>query len=177
MRLASLDDPRIEALVSSSQVVFRLETRQHYQRPEELDALASHRAGLLPPAEPQEAVAERLRLLQHSADRGATVQRVHVVQEPTSFYLEFRCLWEIPYSVAAGEDVRILAVPRRRWPRGIPRQDLWLCDTTLVHLDHAADGRLLGVDVLTSPALVANAQRVRDTAWAAAAPFADYLTT
>jgi hypothetical protein len=173
MRLDSLDHPQIRHLLERAERVFRLETRQVYRRDEDRAPYAAHRSGGLP--HPTLAVAAWICVLETGRRRGCVFERVHVAQEPLSPYLEFRWLWEVPYAVAAGEDVRIRTLPAGSRPDGLG-DDFWLIDDTLLALEHDTHGRLLGADLLTSPSLIARAHVVRAEAMALATPFPDLAT-
>lgn len=91
------------------------------------------------------------------------MQRVHVVTEPLTDYARFEVAWSYAYSVAAGENVRIIPLAEgEAWPADIPLSDFWLFDDTeFFSMHYEADGTWIGVEHLTDPgdALVACRQR------------------
>lgn len=54
---------------------------------------------------------------------------MHVVREPVSDYLAYELTWEYGPHVAAGEDIRVIAVTAGEWPGNVPAAaDFWLFD-------------------------------------------------
>jgi len=108
--------------------IFRLETLQCYGNSGENPALAAFEAG-----EPRLITSGKREWVALIGDRtaaGCTMQRVHVVSEPISTYLQFELTWSYQPNVAAGEDIGIVPVPPGD-PRhsGLPeRTDFWLFD-------------------------------------------------
>ena len=87
------------------QRVFRLETLDWYDAPNEHEPYARFLAGQpadLAWREPWK------RLVRDIRASGRTMQRVHVVSEPVSDYIRFELLHVYPANVEAGEDVGIL---------------------------------------------------------------------
>ena len=84
---------------------------------------------------------------------GKRFHRVHMmVTEPLSDYVRFECAWAYRHTVAAGEDVRIIAVPEGQEPAGLPRFDYWLFDSsTLVRMNYADDGTFLSAELVADP--------------------------
>jgi hypothetical protein len=154
---------------------FRLETRQEYNEPEEDGPRRQFAAGE-PVGDDPETV-HWVAWLGKCRAAGRTVGRVHVVTEPVSDYIRFELAYYAP-SAAAGEDIRILAVPAGgRVPGGLDEAgDFWLFDSArLFRLDYSPDGALIGGWLTTDPAEVGEACRWRDLAMAGAVPLAEYM--
>jgi len=110
---------------------------------------------------------------------GRSVRRVRVVSEPTTAYIR----WEhatTPLTLEAGEDIRWL--PRHSLPVNatmpLGGRDWWLFDGRLLAVgvfDH--DGRVLGSELLTDPAIIAQCAAIRDQLWPLAVPHAEYKPT
>lgn len=99
---------------------------------------------------------------------------VRVVVEPPNDYTR----WELsvfPQFVAAGEDIRIIAVPTGDWPSVLPAHDFWLFDDREVWRMHY-DGRhrFAGAELLDDEALTDHL-RWRGTAIARSVPLDRYL--
>ncbi len=152
---------------------FRLELRDHYVAPNEVEPLRVFLAGETPdPAwrEPWK------RFVRAATAAGRHLARVHVVTEPLSDYLRFELICAYPANVEAGEDVRIL--PRRVAATfDLPERDYWLFDdrrTAVMAYDDA--GNWLSVHILDDPDQVAPYRRGRDVAMGHALPLATYLS-
>jgi len=77
---------------------------------------------------------------------GRQLQRVHVIREPLTAYVEYE-LRAYGVTVAAGEDVRLIPVPEGApWPADVPEgEDFWLFDDRDVWgMDYDSSGRFLG---------------------------------
>lgn len=107
------------------------------------------------------------------------MQRVHVVTEPITDYVRFEVAWSYAYSVAAGEDVRIIPVPEGQpWPSEIGTSDFWLFDDTeLFTMHYDADSTWTGVEHRRDPAAASAACQVRDAALRCAQPWAAYVSS
>ncbi|MFE7578100.1 DUF6879 family protein [Streptomyces sp. NPDC057521] len=107
---------------------------------------------------------------------GRTVRRVRVVTAPHSPYIR----WERATAAAnerAGEAIRWL--PRHRLPGGlrfpVDGNDWWLFDDKLLAVGHFNEaGRVLGSEVIETPAVVNECVRVRDLLWSLAIPTLEY---
>src|SRR5262249_53089561 len=78
---------------------------------------------------------------------GRWIGRVHVIRRPLTDYLRYEFA-VYQYTVAAGEDVRILDLTGQLNP-GLPEQDFWLFDDTeVVRMDYDPDGTQLGRELL-----------------------------
>jgi hypothetical protein len=102
-----------------------------------------------------------------------------VVTEPLSEY--FRWIHEVTrLNQHAGEDIRWL--PRHRLPEDldlpVDGNDFWIFDDHIVTVGHFdANGRILGSQLVTDPAVVAACARTRDELWPAAIPHDAYRPT
>ncbi|WP_018685692.1 DUF6879 family protein [Actinokineospora enzanensis] len=169
----SLDDPEFNRLFRDFRyTVFRLEALQHYQVSYEKDEFTRFRAGEARGEFPgieswiSETVAPARRAGKH-------MHRVHVVREPLSDYVRFECAWAYEHTVAAGEDVRIIAVgPDSPWPDDLPRSEFWLFDSSLlVNMDYAEDGTFRAAEIIDDATAVVRANRWRDAAVRLAVPY------
>jgi hypothetical protein len=83
-----------------------------------------------------------------------------------------------PQLVAAGEDVRIIAVPEGDRPRDLPPHDYWMFDERDVWKMHYHENfRFAGAELLDDPEVVDQHLRWRDIALARAVPLHDYLAS
>ncbi|MGQ0779110.1 MAG: DUF6879 family protein [Pseudonocardiales bacterium] len=156
--------------------MFRLETLQTYSDPGEAEGIAAFLAGRPEPPDPDhDAWCAQIAV---NVGAGKSVQRVHVVREPSSDYLRYELTWGYAPNVRAGEDVRIIPVrPTQDWPPGVPQDDFWLFDDTeLYRMHYSPDGTWLGVERVTEREAI-NASRVgRDAALRLGTPWATYLS-
>jgi hypothetical protein len=164
----------LERLASFRYSLFRLETLQVYSGSSADEAFTAYRAdGSIP-------VTRELRewcaRVHRRVSDGCAVQRVHVVMEPTTEYIDFELASYAP-NVDAGEDVRIIRVAEGHpWPLDIPRQDFWLIDASeLWVMAYAEDGAWLGVEHVGDPREIVAASHTRDAALAQAQPWARYM--
>jgi hypothetical protein len=164
-----------QALADFHDSLFRLETMQEYSGSSEDAAFAEwRRTGVVPLTDELRWWCERVR--RRVAD-GCRVQRVHVVTEPLTEYMRFELASYAP-NVAAGEDVRILAVPQgTAWPHDVPQQeDFWLIDSRqLWSMRYAPNGHWLGVQPSTDPQQIVRARAVREVAVARSRPWQNPL--
>ena len=154
-----------------SRRVFRLETLDFYDAPNEREPLAQFRAGNpVDPAwrEPWKKLVRDVRV------SGRIMERVHVVSEPVSEYIRFSLLHGYPANVEAGEDVRIAG--RAATAGQLPAADYWLFDDDLcVRLVYGEDGRVQVVRLYRDEARLEVARRGRERAMRLAAPLAQYV--
>jgi hypothetical protein len=110
---------------------------------------------------------------------GKTMQRVHVIREPFTQYLVFEIAWSYAYSVAAGEDVRIISLAEAEaWPCGIPCEggDYWLFDASeLFRMQYTPDGDWLGVERVLDPHWIETAEAQRGHALTLAEPWLKFI--
>ncbi|GLU46535.1 DUF6879 family protein [Nocardiopsis ansamitocini] len=170
----SLDDPGFQGLFDDfSHTAYRLEARQGYGVSYEMEEFARFRSGQARGAFP--GIAEWAERVEAATAVGKRFHRVHVVTEPLSDYVRFECAWCYRHTAAAGEDVRVVAVPEGTWPQGLPRFDYWLFDSALlVRMDYADDDAFVRAEIVADPAQVVAANAARDHAVHLSVPFADY---
>ena len=155
--------------------IFRLETLPAYGGSGEGGGLAAFLAG--DPRPTHQEMLEWMDLIRANARIGCVMRRVHVVEEPLSDYLRFELCWGYPYSVSAGEDVRILAVSEgEAWPEDVPHWDFWLYDShRLIDMHYDRDGDWLGVEPVEAPSRIVAANRARDAALHQSVPWVTYI--
>ena len=109
---------------------------------------------------------------QAAADR--RVSRVRVVPPKLTDYLRYE-LHLAEHNTAAGEDIRYLDRDCANLV-GLPDRDFWLFDSrTLAILHFTEDGRLLGAEVVTDPAVVVEHARWLDAAHHRSVPYRDFV--
>ena len=151
--------------------VFRLETLDYYDAPNEREPYARFLAG--EPAdwawrEPWKQIVRETRA------SGRTMSRVHVVSEPLSDYMQFELLRIYPANVDAGEDVRILGRKKARGLRGAG--DFWLFDDYLAAvLIYDTAWRVEQVMMITDPFDLVSFRATRDKALRLASPLGRYV--
>jgi hypothetical protein len=152
--------------------VFRLETLDFYDAPNEHEPYARFLAGEhVDPAwrKPWQG------LVAGVLESGRFMQRVHVVSEPVTDYVRFSLLHGYPYSVQAGEDIRILG--RARSGGMCSRGDWWLFDDTpAAVLVYDSSGTVERVEMHENPVLLAGLCKVRDEALRLAVPLTQYVS-
>jgi hypothetical protein len=172
-----LDDTQFRALFDTfDHTAWRLEVRDVYKDPGEVELLERFRAG-----EPVDSpwIIEWFKpwidSVQGWIGAGKRMERVRVVTEPHSEYIH----WEMVlayHNTAAGEDIRYLPRPRAR-ELNLPYEDFWLFDSkfaAVLHLDD--EGVRLGVEVVDDPVEVLKRCQWRDAAWHYAVPFREYAS-
>jgi len=154
--------------------VFRLETLQVYADSGEDDAISAFERGdLSPPPDPEQDAWEAMIRANRAA--GRTMQRVHVVTEPLTLYMQFELAWAYPPNIAAGEDVRVIAAGGG-WPSTLPHMDFWLFDDSEVMVArYKPDGSWLGVEQVDDRALLVSACQWRDAALALSMTWAQFM--
>lgn len=157
--------------------VFRLETLQSYGNSGEDADFEAFVAGRPRPANPGHEQWQAM--VRANVAAGRIMQRVHVVSEPLSQYLQLELTWGYGPNAAAGEDIGIIAVRAgQAWPTDVPEAtDYWLFDSTeLYHQHYDSDGMWLGTELVKDPARIVTACRWRDAALHQAVPWQDYLS-
>jgi hypothetical protein len=107
------------------------------------------------------------------AAAGKRMQRVRVVSEPHSDYTRFGIDLARRLNVPAGEDIRYLARHQAE-DLGLPNEDFWLLDSTRLLTLHFDGDVLLGPELVTDQAAVAQRAQWRDVAWCSAIPLHEY---
>lgn len=151
--------------------VFRLETLDWYDAPNEHEPYAQFLAGQ--PAdwawrEPWKRIVRKHRAA------GRNMQRVHVVSEPLSDYARFELLRVYPANWDAGEDVRILG--RAQAGGLVTAGDFWLFDSRrAAFLIYDEAGRVERVEMTDDPFLVASLRGIQYEAARLSVPLAQYV--
>lgn len=173
----------LDDLFDASTDFFRLETLQQYLVEQEAEWLeAFRRDGTLPKRTTE--TSPWLRYVADTAAAGRRWQRVHIVRQPLSTYVEFELL-TYRDNAAAGEDIRIAApaaVADRKTSAELTtlKRDFWLLDAgtdhaTVVLMRYDPDGRYLGFEISTDADVLERCQRQRDLALACSVPLEAYL--
>jgi hypothetical protein len=156
--------------------VYRLETLDSYDAPNEREPFAAFLAGK--PVDDGWRANWR-RIAGDITASGRSMARVHVVSEPVSDYMRFMMLHGYPANVASGEDVRILGRGAAR-EGGLPGMDYWLFDDDLAAvLAYDANGAVERVEWHSrdeAPQMLVDCCRGRDTAMILAQPLAGYVS-
>jgi hypothetical protein len=173
--VTSLSDQAFSSLFHEFEhTAFRLETLQQYSVEYEEAPFRAFRAGEERRSDP--AYADWVETIKSNRSAGKRMSRVHVIREPLSEYVRYELTWPYPDNVAAGEDIRILAVTGDTWPADLPRQDYWLFDSR-----HAAimrydeDGGFVEADLVEEPELIVQFNYARDVAIHLSVPYAEYM--
>ncbi|MEV0399122.1 DUF6879 family protein [Actinoallomurus sp. NPDC050550] len=166
-------EQRNELLDTFAKDAFHLELRDDYRTAYEEGPVAKWLRG-----EPDDFawMTPWLDRIRRTTQVGKTFRRVRVITEPLSDYIR----WEhsvTHLNVGAGEDIRWL--PRHLVPEWISfpadGNDWWLLDDRLVTVGHFdGDMRVLGSELVTDPAVVADCIRIRDQLWSLAIPHREY---
>ena len=172
MELISSAEPN-QLFESLERDAFHLELRDDYAVPGEESPFASWQRG---ESTDFSWLAPWTRLMDRVTSTGRAVRRVRVVSEPHTPYIQ----WEHSVTVRneeAGESIRWL--PRHKLPEDlvlpVAGSDWWLFDDKLLTVGHFDDtGRVLGSEIIDSPAVVAECARVRDLLWHMAIPHTEY---
>jgi hypothetical protein len=155
-----------------SQSSYRLELLDTYVAPGEQEPFRRFMAG-----EPRDDAWRDpwKRFVRFARASGKRMERVHVVTEPLTDYMQFELEWVYPANVEAGEDVRVL--PRSAAASlNLPDRDYWLLDSRRVAvMDYDAHGNWTGVDLIDDPDAVAWHLRGRDLALRHSTPLFTYL--
>lgn len=160
----SLSDEKFNRLFRDFQyTAYRLEALQCYDVSYEQDEfgrfLAGESRGVFP------GISEWIDgTVAKAVENGKHVHRVHVVEEPLSDYVRFECAWSYEHTVAAGEDVRIISVPRGVWP-DLPHFDYWLFDSSLlVAMRYDHESAFVSAEIIDDPHQIVQANYWRDLA-------------
>ena len=117
-----------------------------------------------------------LRLMAEQTGSGKRVERVRVVDDPPSDYLQFEIV-NTPHNLRAGEDIRYLRRSRAH-ELELPDYDYWVFDSRLlVFLRFDASDRFLGFERTDDQAEVLRHLQWRDAAWHHAVRYEDYRKT
>jgi hypothetical protein len=151
--------------------VFRLLALDFYDAPNEHGPYARFLAG-----EPVDPAWRKpwQGLVMEVLESGRIMQRVHVVGEPVTDYVRFSLLHGYPYSVQAGEDVRILG--RAQAGDLTSYGDWWLFDDGLAAvLDYDNSGCVQQVRMVDATDILHMLCRMREQALRLAVPLGGYV--
>jgi hypothetical protein len=147
---------------------FRLEVQQVYAMPGEEDEFAAFMRGEEPPPDyPWRDIVAR------QTTAGKYMGRVHVVRPPVSDYLRYQFEWGYALTVPVGEDVRILDLSATRNP-GLPDEDFWLIDNTVVRMLYNSDGTQIGRKLVEDPNELPHYENYQRLAIEHSVPFEGY---
>ncbi len=139
---------------------FRLEVRESYNAPREVESFRRFKAG--EPVDMSWAESWHSLIRQATAE-GRRFARVRVVSVPLSDYSRFG-LWAAQFTSDAGEDIRYL--PRDVAERlDLPDHDYWLFDSQrLVRMHFGEADKFQGGEVIKDPAKIVKHNYWRDVA-------------
>ena len=156
--------------------VFRLETLQSYAGSGEDADLAAFAEGRPRPQDPGRIRWSDMLTANRRAEK--VQQRVHVVAEPPTGYIQYELTWQYGPNAAAGEQIGIIPVALGEWPADLPRSDFWLFDSSVLYAMHyGPDGTWLGAEPVTDPGRIVEACRWRDAALYHAMPWEAYIAS
>ncbi|MFE4919029.1 DUF6879 family protein [Streptomyces sp. NPDC056661] len=136
---------------------WRLETRGSYASDLKSDRYQRFiQGGRYTPDGREGFLASRRRL----AEQGKRVERVRIVDQPLTDNQRY-LLASAPYNTDAGEDIRYLWRDQSAF-RGVPLEDFWLFDSSVLARFHFDGDVTLGVELVREPAEVLKACQVRD---------------
>ncbi|MER6173974.1 DUF6879 family protein [Streptosporangium sp. NPDC001681] len=173
-KFLSLSDPRFNSLfVEFRHTAYRLETLQAYDVSYEQEAFDRFLVG--GPRGRFSGIEDWVDMVRAGVEEGKRFHRVHVLMEPLSDYIRFECAWSYRYTVAAGEDVRVIPVDEHEWPEGLPRVDYWLFDSVrLLIMNYTPEGTFLSAELVEDPRRIVEANYWRDQAVGLSVPFLEY---
>jgi hypothetical protein len=156
---------------------WRLEAQPVYRGTSDA-ALQAFLEGRPLPLEERPAKQGWMRLVANATAAGKRLSRVHIVSRPLTPYLEYE-LAAYPENVSAGEDVRIADRGEHPELEALNR-DFWLFDAetsrpSVLLMDYDAEGRFLGQEHSSAPAVVEACLRQRDLAVACSVPLDEFL--
>ncbi len=169
-RLVGEDFSRLFA--SFEHTAFRLEVLDRYTVPDEDEQYRKFLAN-----EPPDNAYMKpwLDMLSDMAAAGKRMQRVRVAKEPLGHYLRFQFTCGYPYTIEAGEDIRILGSETAQ-ALGLPGQDFWLFDSRQVaRMHYDIEGHFLGAELVDEPGTVVQHCYWRDAALHYAVPYQRYV--
>jgi hypothetical protein len=173
--IKDLADPRFWALFTDFACdAFRLETLQEYAVSYEEGPFRDYLDGK--PRYTHKDQAQWAANVAAKKAQGCSMSRVHIIQHPLTEYVRFELTWPYLDSVRAGEDVRLIAVPRQEWPAALPQEDFWLFDSRLALLmRYGAAGEFLGAELTEAHETVARCVDWRDEAMRLSVPYTEFM--
>lgn len=159
-------------LTGFEHTAYRLELLPAYDDAGEAAAFESFISGQEPALYPgKEGWLEKVK---KATAAGRLMQRVHVVPEPLSPYLQFEISWAYRLNEGGGEDIRIL--PADHAPEAVlGAGDYWLFDSrTLIEMEYDDHGRLASLNHISDTDAITTANYTRDAALHYAVPRKQY---
>ena len=176
MSRVSLSSPEFGGLFAKvTKSWFRLETLQHYDVSGEQEQFDAFQAGeSTMPYDPADE--DWSAMISAHVAAGRTLQRVHVVTEPLTAYVQYEVTWGYRPALSAGEDIRVIPCRGDEWPEGVPTgHDFWLLDDELWVMTYDSDGRPTYADHITDEQAVRQHLRWRDAALGLSIPVDEYI--
>lgn len=162
-------------LAEFEHTAYRLELLSAYADSGESAAIKAFLAGQQPDIYPGKQ--GWMRKVAVATAEGRLMQRVHVVTEPLSPYLQYEIGWSYGLNESAGEDIRIL--PADRAPAIVLQAgDYWLFDSrTLIRMEYDSNGELASLSRISDTDAITTANDARDAALHHAVPRKQYTET
>jgi len=152
---------------------FRLEALSSYAVSSESAGMRAYLAG--EPYEKSDAGQAFKEYVRGQVESGVRWHRVRVVSGPLSDYERWEFEWGYTVNEQIGYPTFVLDLSEAADPPALPGYDWWMLDEQVVlrfHYDN--NGAFVGADALGAPDELAEHQRFRDAALAAAIPFPQY---
>ncbi|MFI6320736.1 DUF6879 family protein [Nonomuraea sp. NPDC050556] len=157
-----------------TRTAFRLEVRDQYDAPDEVERFRKFLAGEGYDTASRLAAPWWQMIHKATSEQGKQVRRVRVVTEPHGDYTRY-ALVGARINLDGGEDIRYLPRDRAR-EIGLPEHDFWLFDERLVAWMHFDDnGALTSTELIEEPAVVEQHLAWQALAWEHAIPYDDYI--
>lgn len=170
-------DEFLELFRQARSDVFRLELRDCYNVPAERDRWEAFQARDWSRLDELNTAqrAAWMHLMRDVTSTGRRVERVRVITEPPTGYIQFELLLNAG-NAEAGEDIRYL--PRSEAGElALPSVDYWLFDSAVaVVLQFDDDDRLRGMELVDEPAAIEGFRTGRESAWQHAVRYSTYVT-
>jgi hypothetical protein len=147
---------------------WRLELHQVYTIESEKEDLAAYLRG-----EPAPEDYPWRDFVEKSTKEGKSMGRVRVVWRPFTPYTRFQFDWGYALTVPVGEDVRVLDLSIAADP-GLPQNDFWLFDDTVVRMLYDSQGVHLGQEIVDGTEALEEYERYRELAIKHSVPFEQY---
>lgn len=154
---------------------FRLETLPVYRVAEEQEWFDRFLDGTIPPLPEIPFFAEWNRSIQAAVAEGRRITRVRILDEPPTDYQRFE-LWAGRWNAEAGETLLYLTRSHAHHIKLPIDRDWWLFDSArLALMNFDPDGRPLGGEIATDPALIQQHRAWRHLAVHHATPCGEWL--